>query len=57
VRHTRACQQMANPELSLSQIAYHLGYSDLAAFSRAFNALAGSSPSEFRKTLVSQNIK
>jgi AraC-like DNA-binding protein len=57
VRHTRACQQMANPELSLSQIAYHLGYSDLAAFSRAFSALAGSSPSEFRKALLSKNIK
>jgi len=57
VRHARACQQMANLELSLSQIAYHLGYSDLAAFSRAFSTMAGTSPSEFRKTLLSKNIK
>ncbi len=49
VRHERACRQLANPNLSLSQIAHHLGYSDLAAFSRAFSAMSGHSPSKFRK--------
>lgn len=57
VRHTRACQQMANPELSLSQIAYHLGYGDLVAFSRAFSTMEGTSPSTYRKALLSKNIK
>lgn len=51
VRHERACKQLTNPELSLSQIAYHLGYSDLAAFSRAFSAMAGANPSQYRKSL------
>ncbi len=51
VRHERACKQLTNPALSLSQIAYNLGYGELAAFSRAFSALAGTSASEYRKNL------
>lgn len=48
VRHERARRQLANPDLSLSQIAHHLGYSDLASFSRAFSAMCGISPRKFR---------
>ncbi|MGR3617445.1 MAG: AraC family transcriptional regulator ligand-binding domain-containing protein [Paracoccaceae bacterium] len=35
--------------LSISEIAYYLGYADHAAFSTAFRRWAGTSPREFRK--------
>ena len=45
---------LQNPSLSLSQIAYRLGYSDLSAFSHTFYRWTGKSPSAFRTELRSR---
>jgi len=50
VRHARASALLEDPAVPVSQIAYRLGYSDQAAFTRAFRALAGCSPSQFRQS-------
>jgi YesN/AraC family two-component response regulator len=38
--------------LRMSEIAERIGYSDLAYFSNNFKKITGSTPSEFRKTVV-----
>lgn len=48
-RHDKACALIAAGELSLTQIAYELGYSDAANFTRAFRREAGISPSAYRE--------
>jgi AraC-like DNA-binding protein len=48
VRHERACE-MLRGRSPISQIAYRLGYTDLANFSHAFRAMAGTSPRHFRR--------
>lgn len=48
VRYERARLMLQDPSQSVSQIAYRLGYSDVAAFSSAFKRLAGASPRAFR---------
>lgn len=48
VRHERARAMLAEGILSVNQIAYELGYSDAANFTRAFRRLAGLSPSRYR---------
>jgi AraC-like DNA-binding protein len=48
IRHERACALLRAGEQSITQIAYELGYSDAANFTRAFRREAGMSPSEFR---------
>jgi AraC-like DNA-binding protein len=47
----RACELMAQGELSNRQIAADLGYSDEAHFSHRFSDLTGRTPSEFRSAL------
>lgn len=37
-------------ELGIKEIAYNLGFEDLATFSRFFKLMSGSSPSEYKKT-------
>ena len=39
---------LADPELSLAQVAYLLGYADQSAFSNAFKRWTGRSPRRFR---------
>lgn len=48
VQHELACRHLANHTMSITEIAYSLGYSDAANFTRAFRAQAGCSPREFR---------
>lgn len=48
VRHEKACALIEAGELTLTQIAYELGYSDAANFTRAFRRESGSSPSGHR---------
>ncbi|MBB86027.1 MAG: hypothetical protein CMP06_01805 [Xanthomonadales bacterium] len=48
-----AQQYLADPTLSLSEIALMLGYSEQSAFSRAFRKWAGETPLRFRKQLGS----
>jgi AraC-like DNA-binding protein len=52
VRYHRATYMLQRSALSLSEIAYALGFSDLSAFSRAFKRWSGRTPTEFRDTLL-----
>lgn len=48
VRNRRARSLLREGELPVSQIAYRLGFTDVANFSRAFRRANGVSPSDFR---------
>ncbi|MBF7728520.1 helix-turn-helix domain-containing protein [Pseudomonas sp. N040] len=51
IRHARACQLLADRQQSISQIAYRLGYGDVANFSHAFSKQAGQGPRRYRQAL------
>lgn len=46
-RHALACGYMQNSALSITEIAYMLGFSDTSNFSRAFRRWTGQSPREY----------
>lgn len=46
--HQRARQMLGNPALAVSEVAYRLGYNDVANFSRAFKRWTGLTPSQYR---------
>ncbi|MGJ8669969.1 MAG: helix-turn-helix domain-containing protein [Oceanococcus sp.] len=48
VRITQAEKLLSNAHLNISQIAYRLGYSDVAAFSHSFQSWTGHTPSQSR---------
>lgn len=48
-RIARAKSMLKNPAKNISDIAFELGYSDVAAFSKSFRGKTGLSPSEFIK--------
>ena len=48
VRHTLAVEHLKSGRFTIDEIAYSLGYSDLANFRRAFKRWEKVSPSEFR---------
>lgn len=50
VRCEMACRMLADDDVSLVEIAYALGFSTQASFTRAFGAWQGTSPSAFRRT-------
>ena len=50
VRAQRACALLKDGRHSISQIAYSLGYSDVANFSSAFSRSLGQSPRDWRKS-------
>lgn len=52
VQSERAANLLANDNLSVSEVAYRLGYADTAAFSRAFVTWKGVSPSAWRSDLA-----
>ena len=49
VRFARAVRRMADPSAKLIDVAFELGFSDPAHFTRAFRRWAGVSPREFRR--------
>lgn len=49
VRHEKACELLKDQTQSITQIAYRLGYSDSANFSRAFQSVSGISPRTYRR--------
>lgn len=48
LRHRRAVKLLRDPALSVKEIGYRLGFSDPAAFSRAFKRWTGKSPAVLR---------
>ncbi len=51
LRHISAIAHLKSQTSSVGEIAYLLGFSDLAAFSRAFKRWTGQSPRDFRQNL------
>ena len=49
VRSTMARRHLADPEVTLTEAAFMLGYSELSAFSRAFRRWTGQSAQEYRR--------
>ncbi len=47
-----ALHYIGESEISLTEIAYTLGYSELSAFSRAFRSWTGMNPQRYRRTSV-----
>lgn len=52
VRFAQARSLLHTSEVSMSEIAYLLGFSNVSAFSRAFKKWCGAAPSEFRTGLA-----
>jgi AraC-like DNA-binding protein len=52
MRHDLATRHLADRDLSISQIAWLLGYQDVGAFSHAFRRWTGTSPRLARATLL-----
>ncbi|MCA1297121.1 AraC-like transcriptional regulator QhpR [Stappia indica] len=48
-RHELALHYMDDPDMSLTEIAYNLGYSEQSAFTRAFRNWTGMSPQRYRR--------
>ena len=49
LRISRAISMLESGNLSISQVAYHVGFSDLGYFSRYFKKMTGVAPSAFFK--------
>lgn len=49
VRHELALQHLRNPEVSIQEAAFLLGFSDVSTFHRAFKRRAGVTPAEYRR--------
>jgi AraC-like DNA-binding protein len=54
VRHSLAVEHLKSGRLSIQEIAFALGYTDLANFRRAFKRWEGVAPSDFRGGLEAQ---
>lgn len=53
VRHALAIEHLKTDRLSIQEIAFTLGYSDMANFRRAFKRWEGLAPSDFRQQTLS----
>jgi AraC-like DNA-binding protein len=54
IRYEKACELLKDPNEPITQVAYRLGYSDSANFSRAFQAVSGVSPRTFRRSWLAR---
>lgn len=52
LRIEKAVDLLANPDHTLSEIAYLTGFSDQSHFTRIFKSQTGQNPSDYRKTLL-----
>jgi AraC-like DNA-binding protein len=52
LRIEKALDLLANPDHTLSEVAYLTGFSDQSHFNRIFKAHTGQNPSDYRKTLL-----
>jgi AraC-like DNA-binding protein len=56
LRHELALHQLRSSDRDVQEIAYALGYSLTAAFSRAFRRWEGKSPNEYRRALAGVGV-
>lgn len=56
LRFDLASKILTNPDSSIENLAYELGYSERMAFERAFKKWSGMSPAEYRKMLLYKNL-
>jgi AraC-like DNA-binding protein len=56
VRYQQARDLLQTSRMSIEQIAFNLGYSEMAAFTHAFIRWSGRSPSSFRRRLVGDSL-
>jgi AraC-like DNA-binding protein len=56
VRSERARKLLSDPGLPISQVAYRLGFTEVANFTRAFRRENGISPSEFRRSRSTTDV-
>jgi len=52
VRYEKACELLKDPNHPITQVAYRLGYTDSANFSRAFQSVSGVSPRTYRQSCL-----
>jgi AraC family transcriptional regulator len=50
-RIERAKQLLANPELSVTAIALHVGFGETSTFTAAFHRVTGQTPTRYRRGL------
>jgi len=50
-RRRAAAHYLSNRSLSIAEVSYLVGFSDVAAFHRAFRRWHGRTPTEFRASL------
>lgn len=50
VRHELALKHLRNPEVSIQEVAFLLGFSDVSTFHRAFKRRAGVTPATYRRS-------
>jgi AraC-like DNA-binding protein len=55
VRQQLAERTLGDPQMTIAEIAYRLGYSEPSEFHRAFRSWTGSSPKQYRRLLSSRN--
>ena len=55
-RRRLAERYLADPKLSLSEVAYLLGYSEQASFYRSFRRWHGTTPAEYRRDIESDSL-
>ncbi|WEK55546.1 MAG: response regulator [Candidatus Cohnella colombiensis] len=55
-RIEKAKQLMSDPELSLKEITFEVGYNDPNYFSKVFKKISGVSPTEYRKLMLGKKI-
>ncbi len=48
IQHELACERLASGSMSVTEVAYSLGFTDTSNFARAFRARAGCSPGQHR---------
>lgn len=49
IQHELACERLATGAMSVTEVAYSLGFTDTSNFARAFRARAGCSPSDHQR--------
>jgi AraC-like DNA-binding protein len=55
VRHEAALRYLAEPQLTVSEIAFALGFAEPGAFHRAFRRWTGQPPAVFRRLRSSEH--